>query len=229
MTGFVTISLALLLAHPVSADFFASHSWERTKLAGGKCGDVLDCHNHGMCVDRFIGVMGSCKCHKGWVGEHCAEKQNDTLDEPPATSADEGDKRNEGGHCKAHKDCNSPKGFCVRGKCECLGKAAPPYCGAVHASMRGAARRKSSPERTWCESSASCQNGGTCSSAGRCGCLAGFSGPWCNDADDSSGDSAAAASSPAHDDIHDQLGMLKAKLQLLQLQKSLAAMQEGNG
>ena len=185
----------------------------------------------GDCKDRFVGVKGWCKCFKDWTGEFCAEKRNYDTDEPPMTSSGINDGRSEGGHCKTHKECNKPNGFCVRGKCECIFKAKPPFCGLKRTvALRGVSSSSSaSPERTWCSSDSNCQSGGTCTPQGRCDCPQGFTGPWCNDHEDGG----AISSSPNSGDsgvggIHDQMSMLKAKLRMLQLQKKLAALQEGD-
>lgn len=224
--SWLTLALAAALSPDlVAGDFFSSHSWERSDvhLTGGKCRSVLDCHRHGDCIDRFVGVQGNCRCHAGWVGEFCSEKRNTALDEPPITSSGIKDGRAEGGDCKANADCNSPHGFCVRGKCECFLKAKPPFCGLKHVVLRGASSGLTSGH-TWCASDSNCQQGGTCV-GGNCNCPTGFTGPWCNDAEeDEKGDAGTPGGGSG---IHDKLSMLKAKLKMLQLQKSLAALQEG--
>ena len=60
---------------------------------------------------------------------------------------------------------------------------------------------------------------------GNCNCPTGFTGPWCNDVEEDVKDNTSTTGGGSG--IHDQLSMLKAKLKMLQLQKSLAALQEG--
>ena len=159
-------------------DFLSTKKFERHgyQPKGGKCDDDWDCnHPNGKCVDSFIGVQGACRCDRAWGGAHCQERQFF-----PAAEAESKRKAEVHAAIQAEEDLKRD-----------------PYAEymKMHEAKNKQLRKKALEKKykrtphdrgqgSYCHVDDDCQQHGHCQK-GWCMCPSGYSGPWCNDKEDS--------------------------------------------